>query len=430
VTVTVGELVATKEAELTTGPFGTQLKAAEYVDSGVPVINVRNIGLGTIREADLEYIGENTVTRLSRHVLRTGDIVFGRKGAVERHAFIRDTEDGWFQGSDCLRLRLVSERYDSRFVSYCMLTDEHKQWMINQGSHGSTMASLNQGILFRIALPDLPIAGQHKIVAILSAYDDLIENNSRRIRIMEEMAQRIYHEWFLDFRYPGHGGVAFVDSELGLIPEGWEVHSVREVARLVRGQSYRGTDVAECGGTPFVTLKCVDRGGGFRRDGIKAFTGQIHPDRTVSAGDIVVAVTDMTQERRIVARAARVPLRDGVEAVMSMDLVKLEPRDIPSAFLLGMLRYSGFAEEVKQHANGANVLHLHPDRILDYRFAVPPSRLLASYAQVADNTVQLEDALGTLQDSLRTARDLLLPRLISGEIDVDDLDIPTGESAA
>src|SRR5690349_2641413 len=104
--VEIRELVLAGEAELTTGPFGTQLKAGEYVAAGVPLINVRNLGYGGIRVGDLEFLSDETAIRLGRHRLESGDIVFGRKGAVERHVFIAKEQVGWIQGSDCLRLRL------------------------------------------------------------------------------------------------------------------------------------------------------------------------------------------------------------------------------------------------------------------------------------------------------------------------------------
>lgn len=156
VRIPVSELVTSGEAQLKTGPFGTQLKASDYTEEGTPVINVRNIGFGGIKPDQLEFISHSTRDRLSSHVLRSGDIVFGRKGAVERHVFIRNEQDGWFQGSDCLRLRFTSARIEPLFASYYFLTKEHQRWMMNQCSHGATMASLNQAILERIELPIPP----------------------------------------------------------------------------------------------------------------------------------------------------------------------------------------------------------------------------------------------------------------------------------
>ena len=183
--IPIGELVASGEAELKTGPFGTQLKASDYTENGTPVINVRNIGFGSIKVDKLEFIAPSTRDRLSSHVLKNGDIVFGRKGAVERHVFIRQEQNGWFQGSDCLRLRFASQRVEPLFASYYFLTSEHQRWMMNQCSHGATMASLNQGILERIELPLPPLPVQQRIAGILSAYDELIENSQRRIKILE-----------------------------------------------------------------------------------------------------------------------------------------------------------------------------------------------------------------------------------------------------
>jgi type I restriction enzyme, S subunit len=208
----MSKLVAAGEAELKTGPFGTQLKASEYIEEGTPVINVRNIGMGGIKTDKLEFISDATRDRLSSHLLQQGDIAFGRKGAVERHLFVRQEQDGWFQGSDCIRLRFNSLQVEPLFVSYFFLTEEHQRWMSNQCSHGATMSSLNQEILERIELPLPPLPVQRRIAGILSAYDDLIENNLRRIRILEEMARSLYREWFVNFRFPGHEKVSLVDS--------------------------------------------------------------------------------------------------------------------------------------------------------------------------------------------------------------------------
>jgi len=235
--IPISKLVDSGEAELKTEPFGTQLKASEYTESGTPVINVRNIGMGEIKPDKLEHISDETRNRLSSHVLRRDGIVFGRKGAVERHVFIRPEQDGWFQGSDCLRLRFKSTRIDALFASYFFLTEDHKRWMMNQCSHGATMSSLNQGVLKRIELPAPPLPIQKRIAGILSAYDELNENNQRRIRILEEMTRGLYREWFVHFRYPDHDDVPLANSPLGPIPQGWEVQYLKDVCHLTMGQS-------------------------------------------------------------------------------------------------------------------------------------------------------------------------------------------------
>ena len=249
--IPVSELVASGEAELKTGPFGTQLKASDYTENGTPVINVRNIGFGGIKADKLEFISPSTRDRLSSHILKSGDIVFGRKGAVERHVFIRQEQDGWFQGSDCLRLHFVSQRVEPLFASYYFLTSEHQRWMMNQCSHGATMASLNQGILERIELPLPHLPTQRRIAGTLSAYDEMIENCQRRIKILEEMARALYREWFVHFRFPGHEKHPRVASPLGEIPKGWEVTTLGRLVAIQKGKNIT-KDTVRDGNVPVV----------------------------------------------------------------------------------------------------------------------------------------------------------------------------------
>jgi type I restriction enzyme S subunit len=177
--------------------------------------------------------------------------------------------------------------------------------------------------------------------------------------------------------------------------------------------------LADEGGLPFLNLKCLDRDGGFRRSGLKRYTGEYKENHIAKKGDIVMGVTDMTQDRRIVARAALVPTLDKEFGITSMDLVRIEPKSsVPKAFLYSFLRYSSFADEVKQHANGANVLHLAPERITDFRFAVPSVDLMRCFADFVSPTLEQMDVLENKIENLRQTRDLLLPRLLSGQINL------------
>jgi len=267
----------------------------------------------------------------------------------------------------------------------------------------------------RVKVP--PLSVQRRIAGILSAYDELIENSQRRIRILETMARALYREWFVHFRFPGHDKMKFVGSPVGKIPKGWDVKNLGDVGNTFRGRSYRSEDLAEEGGLPFLNLKCLDRDGGFRRSGLKRYTGEYKDSHVARKGDIVIAVTDMTQERRIVARAALVPTLDQEFGISSMDLVRIEPKPpMPKAFLYSFLRYSSFADEVKQHANGVNVLHLAPERITDFRFAAPSPDLMYRFDNFVAPMFEQINALENKIENLRRTRDLLLPKLISGEI--------------
>jgi type I restriction enzyme S subunit len=227
----LGEMVDEGLINIQTGPFGTQLKASDYTEAGTPVINVRNIGYGSLKPDKLEHVPDAVCDRLEKHLLSKDDIVFGRKGAVDRHLLVQEPQSGWMQGSDCIRLRFLSNNIVPKFLSYSLLMEQHKSWILTQCSNKATMASLNQDVICRIPLkvPDLVV--QKAIVEILSTYDDLIENNRRRIQLLEESARLLYKEWFVHLRFPGHEHMEIVDG----VPEGWNKRPLGETLTLQRG---------------------------------------------------------------------------------------------------------------------------------------------------------------------------------------------------
>jgi type I restriction enzyme S subunit len=314
---------------------------------------------------------------------------------------------------------------EPRFVAYFLQT-------LNFANRSAAAAvpGINRNDLHRIPVHCPDLKQQRHIASILSAYDDLIENNTRRIAILEEMARRTYEEWFVRFRFPGHEGIQMVESELGLMPKGWQIGTVADVAVVYRGRSYKGSELADSGGRPFVNLKCMERDGGFRASGLKRYTGQFKESHTVRPGDMVMGITDMTQERRIVARVGRVSGLDADFGVFSMDLVRLASRGVyGEPYLYAMFRWSSFADEVKQHANGANVLHLLPARIEEFAFARPTPELAAQFADLLTPMLSLCDTLERKNANLAATRDLLLPKLISGELDVSAMPEPEAVAA-
>ncbi|QGT78916.1 hypothetical protein GM160_08415 [Guyparkeria halophila] len=307
---------------------------------------------------------------------------------------------------------------DKRFLYYLFNTPIVRD-QIRATANGAKVRHTSPARIYdvEVELPALPI--QRHIASILSAYDKLMENNTRRIEILEEMARRLYEEWFVQFRFPGHEGAKLESLAVG------------DIAEVIRGRSYRSKELVTQGGFPFVNLKCVNRDGGFRRDGLKRYDGKFKPDQVVYHGDIVMAVTDMTQDRRIVARAAMVPDLGADGGIISMDLVKILPRpNISKEFLYSLLRWSDFSENVKNHANGANVLHLHPDHIRSHAIQVPPEKPRTEFSELVKPIFDLCESLEKKNANLRAQRDLLLPKLVSGEIDVSSIVAPEEREVA
>jgi type I restriction enzyme S subunit len=389
--------------------------ASEYVENGVPFLRSQNVTPFRLRLDDVKFVRPEFHTRLKKSALRPGDVVVIRTGYPGVAAVIPAT----LPEANCADLVVVTPS-TTELDPYYLAAVFNSTWgkaTVAGNLVGVAQQHFNIGAARSLEIELPPLQVQRTIAAALSAYDELVENYEQRIRLLDRMARALYREWFVLYRYPGHEKATRTDSPVGSVPRGWKVECLGAGVRIHRGRSYRSSDLAEDGGVPFVNLKCIDRGGGFRRSGLKRFVGPTPESHAVRRGDIVVAVTDMTQERRIVARAALVPTLGAEFGVLSMDLVRLEPLgSAPPAWLYAYLRYSEFADHLKQHANGANVLHLSPDRIRERLIVVPPASLTRAFADHVGPLFELHDVLATSIDALKTARDLLLPRLLSGQL--------------
>lgn len=190
----LGELIEKGLADLQTGPFGTMLNASEYSDSGVPVIAVKDIGENRLIHSNFVYIPEDVAERLNAYRVKKHDIIFGRKGAVDRRALIKGTEEGWIQGSDCIRLRL-KHPVDPVFVSYQLGSNRLKTWLV-QNATGATMPSLNQRVLKLLPVVVPSVSEQKAITAVLASLDDKIDLLHRQNKTLEALAQTLFRHWF------------------------------------------------------------------------------------------------------------------------------------------------------------------------------------------------------------------------------------------
>ena len=253
---------------------------------------------------------------------------------------------------------------------------------------------------------------QNRIVVILSRYDSLIENYQKQIKLLEEAAQRLYKEWFIDLRFPGHENTNIADG----VPEGWEKKKLCELFSFVRGKSYTSKELSN-EGTIMVNLKNIQSFGGYKSDVEKHFIGTFKEEQTLMKGDLIMGVTDMTQERRLVGSVALIP--DFKEtATFSMDLIKLISFKLPNIYLYCAMRYGDVSRQIAPLANGVNVLHLKPEAISNIEMVVASDFIIEKFVSYTSKTI---DSILSLQSQLRLlteARDRLLPKLMSGEIDV------------
>ena len=283
--------------------------------------------------------GSNGVIGRSKSANHEHSIILGRVGAYCGSVYF---EDGKYWATDNTIVVKVSKGNEAKFF-YNLL----KAYPLRSLAGGSAQPLINQTIIKRIEAWVPPLPTQRKIAAILTAYDDLIEVNKRRIALLENMAEEIYREWFVRLRFPGHQRTRFVKG----VPEGWPFEIGTAFFDHVKGKSYASHEISdEDGACFFITLKSFHRRGGYRKEGLKYFSGSYKKGQSVEAGDVVMAVTDMTQDRAVVGEVARIPKLHGKKAVISLDVIRLMPKNMSTTFLYTYMRYSGFANYIKQFA--------------------------------------------------------------------------------
>ena len=282
---------------------------------------------------------------------------------------------------------------DVRFVKYYL---EILKLRMQSISHGATQdnLSLDKLLSFDFLVP--PLSGQRRIAGILSAYDDLIENSQRRIKILEEMARRLYREWFVHFRFPGHEGCRFVESPLGEIPEGWEMGRLDDVMVLQRGFDLPKAERAE-GPVPI----CAATGIAGFHDTAKVQAPGVVTGRSGSIGEVAYVQEDFW------------PLNT---ALWVKDFPRSEP--LYAYFLLSSL-------DLEQFNSGAAVPTLNRNDIHGLNALIPPRSLQHHFQQVAGALLSQARTHSLQNENLRRTRDLLLPRLLSGQIDVEALPDPS-----
>ncbi len=379
-------------ASFQTGPFGTQLKASEYSATGTPVINVKNIGYGNLILNDLDYVPATVCSRLSNHLLKKGDIVFGRKGSVDRHCYIKEENENWMQGSDCIRVR-VEKGINSRHISYYLMLDRVKK-QINNSSVGSTMASINTDILktVEIILPDSE--RQNSIAALLTIIDEKIENNNKINAELESMAKTIYDYWFLQFEFPNEDGKPYKSSGGKMV---WN----EELKREIRAGWKQGTffDLIEIGnGKDHKGLhngKVPVYGSG----GVMRFV-----DKAIYDGESVLIPRKGTLNNIIYVNGAFWTVDTMFYSKMKMDHTAI------------FTYYSVRLYDFEKLNTGTGVPSMTSSIIYDLKTIIPTRKILKDFDLAVQSFYKQIQANRKENEELASLRNFLLPLLMNGQV--------------
>ena len=312
---------------------------------------------------------------------------------------------------------------DARWLFYSLM---HWRPALTAQAHGAAQQNLSQGLIRKFAVPTPPLAIQRKIASILAAYDELMENNLRQIEILEEMGETLYREWFLNLRFPGHEVVDLVDSPLGPIPDGWVVSTLDSVADATRGLSWsRDRETVAGAGAPVMTIPNIGRHlsveGATRLSDV---TTREWEQFGLAKGDLLIIGSNGNPERV----GQTVPVPDGTEALFGSFLMRVRSKSHSTSprLLHFQLRDRQLRTQLQASAVGAT--SLRNIRITSLRSAlltVPSPEVLTSFDSIVDPILSLSDLLLKMNTNLRSTRDFLLPKLISGALDVSNLDIDT-----
>ena len=389
-----------------TGPFGSQLHQSDYSDIGVPVVMPKDIINGCIDESTIARVESHHVERLSRHKISEGDILYARRGDVGKCAYAVFAQQGWLCGTGCLRVTIDKEKAIPKFIFFQLQKRETIGW-VEKHAIGATMLNLNTSILgdVPIELPLLPT--QHRIATILSRYDSLIENYQKQVKLLEEAAQRLYKEWFVDLHFPGHENTKIIEG----VPEGWEKRKVGEVCDTTSGGTpSRSKTEFYTGNILWVKTKelsddfIFDTEEKITDDAIRKSSAKLIP-----SGSILMAMYGATIGKLGIATKE-------LSCNQACCVFLLSENDILRLYLYSWLLDSRMT--LISMGKGAAQPNLSQDMIKKLELMIPSSHLLSIFDSKVKPIYKKKSHLSSQIRLLTEARDRLLPKLMNGEIAV------------
>ncbi len=412
--VKMASLAAPGRYSFVGGPFGSKLTSTDYVAEGVPVIRGANMG-GPSRfiDGDFVFVSDSKADTLLSNMAYPGDLVFTQRGTLGQIAMVppaTDLGDRFVVSQSQMKLTVDPTTADPRYLYYhftsAEIIEDLKARAITSGVPHINLTILRD---FEVELPD--VGHQRRIADILSAYDDLIENNNRRMALLEESTHLLYREWFVYLRFPGHERVEVVDG----VPEGWTKTTIGEVCAVFDGP--HATPKTSDEGPVFLGIKNITPSGRLDLSQIRHISETEFPrwTRRVTprAGDVV-----FTYEATL-HRYAVIPA--GFRGCLGRRMGLLRPRNekVDASFLFPMLRSPAWTAYMEtEKLQGATVDRISIKKFPTFRMLLPSKPVLDDFVSMSKEALAQHNNLRDQNQKLREARDLLLPRLMDGRIPV------------
>lgn len=408
--VSIDSIKSAEPYSLVGGPFGSNLTTRDYVEDGIPVIRGANLPEDqTFLDTDFVFVREEKADSLAANTAYPGDIVFTQRGTLGQVGLIpREAKFARYIISQSQMKLTVDEAQANPWFVYYFFRHPGTVQTIKNHALTSGVPHINLGILKSFQMPLPPLTVQNSVVAILSAYDDLIENNRRRMALLEEAARHLYREWFVRLRFPGHEHTRIIDG----VPEGWERRSLSDLAEFRLGKML---DARKNRGErrPYLANINVRWGEIDLRD-LREMPFEEHElDKYgLRYGDIVMC--EGGEPGRCAIWKDQSPGMMFQKAIHRIRVAE----SFDHHFLYYSLYYKGISGQLSGLFTGATIKHLPREKLAKITLDVPPRRLIDLFSEQVG---PIEQQIGILQAATRRAseaRDLLLPRLMSGEIAV------------
>ncbi|MFB9135374.1 restriction endonuclease subunit S [Vibrio olivae] len=432
--VPLGDLITVLTDYHANGAYQKLKENVELLDDEDYALMVRTTNFESNDFSDsLKFISEHAYNFLEKSKVYGGDLIMNKIANAGSIYLMPDLKRPVSLAMNLFLIRVDEQKANPVYVYIFLKINEA---YVKQFANGSVTKTITKDAVRNLEISLPPREVQNEIANQYNSLSKKIAVNSRINKILEEMAQAIFKSWFVDFdpvkakmngEQPEGMDAAtaslfpekLVESELGLIPEGWPVDQVGNHIDVTKGKSYKSAELQEST-TALVTLKSFKRGGGYRMDGLKEYTGKYKPQQVIEAGDLVMSLTDVTQAAEIVGKPALVidaPQYDTL--VASLDVAILRPKETDAKqYFYGLMSTYRFHRYAESFATGTTVLHLSPKGITTFEFACPSAELVKKYHEFAAPIFAKIEANILESQELAKLRDTLLPKLLSGEIEL------------
>lgn len=392
-------------ADVQTGPFGSQLHKENYVDKGTPIVTVEHLGNKWFTSQNLPMVSDEDKLRLAKYCSQEGDVIFSRVGSVDRCSYVSKEYSGWLFSGRCLRVRPRSG-INPEYLYY-FLTNEGTKLYIRNIAVGATMPSINTKLLNEVPIKIPSLDYQRRIASILSSLDRKIELNNKINADLEEMAQAIFKNWFVDFE-PFKDG-KFVDSELGMIPEGWRVGRLTEIASYMNGLAMQKFP-PENNEDSLPVLKIKELGQGFCGTDSDRCSCNIKDECKIHNGDVIFSWSG----------TLLVDVWCGGDCGLNQHLFKVTSKNYPKWFYYYWTKHhlQKFIHIAKDKA--VTMGHIKRGHLEEALVAIPDNDSMERAHELFEPILSKMISLRLENSRLSLLRDTLLPRLMSGELEVPE----------